>query len=88
MVAVASFETEKSTHGFVIRCRKYVLTSLRFSRVSTTFKETLKLEPDNIVLTQTVAGLGLAGLFHFVIKSWTPPRLDRHYVILSVQAVN
>ena len=62
MVAEASFETEISTHGFVIESRKCVHALLCSFPVSSTFKETMKLEPFFIVVTQPVASLCLANI--------------------------
>ena len=68
MVAVASFETEKSTQGFVIKCKKCVHALLCSLTGSTTFKETLELKPVNIILTQTVASLCLADITVVIIR--------------------
>ena len=68
MVAVASFETEESTQGFVIECRECVHALLWSVTGVTTFKETLKLEPVFIILTQTVASLCLANITVVTIR--------------------
>ena len=62
MVAEASFETEKSTQGFVIESRKCVHALLWSVPVPSTFKETMKLEPFFIIVTQPVASLCLANI--------------------------
>ena len=62
MVAEASFETEKSTQCFVIESRKCVHALLWSVPVPSTFKETMKLEPFFIIVTQPVASLCLANI--------------------------
>ena len=68
MVAEASFETEISTHGFVIESRKCVHALLCSFTVSSTFKETMKLEPFFIIVTQPVASLCLANILGVISR--------------------